>query len=109
MKISKIKSIEVLDSRARPTLCTSVYLDDGTIGQAMVPSGASTGQLEAHELRDKFCPSRPRQGRHVGVGCPPSLHFFPSRVFRHRMSREKVWGQLPSLGRHVGARNRLWG
>ena len=53
MKISKIKSIEVLDSRARPTLCTSVYLDDGSIGQAMVPSGASTGQLEAHELRDK--------------------------------------------------------
>ena len=53
MKISKIKSIEVLDSRARPTLCTSVYLDDGSIGQAMVPSGASTGQLEAYELRDK--------------------------------------------------------
>ena len=53
MKISKIKSIEVLDSRARPTLCTSVYLDDGSTGQAMVPSGASTGQLEAYELRDK--------------------------------------------------------
>ena len=52
MKISKIKSIEVLDSRARPTLCTRVYLNDGSIGQAMVPSGASTGQLEAHELRD---------------------------------------------------------
>lgn len=53
MKISKIKSIEVLDSRARPTVCTSVYLDDGSTGQAMVPSGASTGQLEAYELRDK--------------------------------------------------------
>ena len=53
MKISKIKSIEILDSRARPTICTSVYLDDGSIGQAMVPSGASTGQLEALELRDK--------------------------------------------------------
>ena len=53
MKISKIKSIEVLDSRARPTLCTRVYLNDGSIGQAMVPSGASTGQLEAYELRDK--------------------------------------------------------
>ena len=53
MKISKIKSIEILDSRARPTLCTTVYLDDGSTGQAMVPSGASTGQLEAYELRDK--------------------------------------------------------
>ena len=39
MKISKIKSAEILDSRARPTICTSVYLDDGSIGQAMVPSG----------------------------------------------------------------------
>ena len=62
MKISKIKSIEILDSRARPTLCTSVYLDDGSIGQAMVPSGASTGQLEAHELRDK------NNGRYGGLG-----------------------------------------
>ena len=53
MKITKIKSAEILDSRARPTICTSVYLDDGIIGQAMVPSGASTGQLEALELRDK--------------------------------------------------------
>ena len=53
MKISKIKSAEILDSRARPTICTSVYLDDGSIGQAMVPSGASTGQLEALEIRDK--------------------------------------------------------
>ena len=53
MIISKIKSIDILDSRARPTLCTTVYLDDGSTGQAMVPSGASTGQLEAYELRDK--------------------------------------------------------
>ncbi len=62
MKISKIKSIEVLDSRARPTLCTTVYLDDGSTGQAMVPSGASTGQLEAYELRDK------NHQRYCGLG-----------------------------------------
>ncbi|MAK16677.1 MAG: phosphopyruvate hydratase [Gammaproteobacteria bacterium] len=62
MKISKIKSIEILDSRARPTICTSVYLDDGSIGQAMVPSGASTGQLEALELRDK------NNARYGGLG-----------------------------------------
>jgi enolase len=62
MKISKIKSIEVLDSRARPTLCTTVYLDDGSTGQAMVPSGASTGQLEAYELRDK------NDQRYCGLG-----------------------------------------
>ena len=52
MKIKNIDSIEVLDSRGRPTLCTTVVLDDGCKGTAFVPSGASTGSLEAHELRD---------------------------------------------------------
>ena len=53
MNIAKISSFEVLDSRGRPTLCTKVILDDGSVGAALVPSGASTGKLEAHELRDK--------------------------------------------------------
>ena len=53
MKIAKITSFEVLDSRGRPTLCTKVILEDGSVGTAFVPSGASTGKLEAHELRDK--------------------------------------------------------
>ena len=52
MKIKNIDSIEVLDSRGRPTLCTTIVLDDGCKGTAFVPSGASTGSLEAHELRD---------------------------------------------------------
>ena len=52
MKIKNIDSIEVLDSRGRPTLCTTVVLNDGCKGTAFVPSGASTGSLEAHELRD---------------------------------------------------------
>ena len=52
MKIVKISSLEVLDSRGRPTLCTRVHLEDGNVGTALVPSGASTGKLEAHELRD---------------------------------------------------------
>ena len=53
MKIAKITSFEVLDSRGRPTLCTKVILEDGSVGTAFVPRGASTGKLEAHELRDK--------------------------------------------------------
>lgn len=53
MKIAKITSFEVLDSRGRPTLCTKVILEDGSVGTAFVPSGASTGKLEAYELRDK--------------------------------------------------------
>ena len=52
MKIIDVKGIEVLDSRGNPTVEVDVYLEDGTIGRAMVPSGASTGEREALELRD---------------------------------------------------------
>ena len=50
--ISEIKAIEVLDSRGNPTLEVEVYTDSGAYGRAMVPSGASTGEHEAIELRD---------------------------------------------------------
>ena len=52
MRIKDIKAREVLDSRGNPTVECDVVLDDGTMGSAMVPSGASTGQKEALELRD---------------------------------------------------------
>jgi len=52
VKISKIRALEILDSRGNPTLMTKVTLSDGTIGVAKVPSGASTGIHEALELRD---------------------------------------------------------
>ena len=52
MKIKSVKSLEVLDSRGKPTILTTVFLEDGSTGTAMVPSGASTGTLEAHELND---------------------------------------------------------
>ena len=52
MKIKSIKAIEILDSRSTPTLQTTVILEDGSIGSAAVPSGASTGKYEAVELRD---------------------------------------------------------
>ena len=51
-KIADISAIEILDSRGNPTLLTTVTLDDGSIGTASVPSGASTGSREALELRD---------------------------------------------------------
>ena len=50
--ISEIKAIEVLDSRGNPTIEVEVYTDSGAYGRAMVPSGASTGEHEAIELRD---------------------------------------------------------
>lgn len=50
--IEDIFAREILDSRGNPTIEVEVYTDDGSVGTASVPSGASTGQYEAHELRD---------------------------------------------------------
>jgi enolase len=50
--IDDIQAREILDSRGRPTVEAEVYLKSGAIGVAQVPSGASTGTNEAHELRD---------------------------------------------------------
>ena len=52
MKIRKIDALEVLDSRGNPTVEARVHLEDGTVAEARVPSGASTGEREAVELRD---------------------------------------------------------
>lgn len=52
VRIADIKAYEVLDSRGNPTVYTVVVLEDGTRGEAYVPSGASTGKHEALELRD---------------------------------------------------------
>lgn len=53
---------EILDSRGNPTVEVEVYLEDGTMGRAAVPSGASTGAFEAVELRDGD------KGRYLGKG-----------------------------------------
>ena len=52
MLIEELVAREILDSRGNPTVQVSVLLDDGSVGQAAVPSGASTGAYEAVELRD---------------------------------------------------------
>ena len=51
-KIAQIKAREIIDSRGNPTIEVDLYLSDGSLGRAAVPSGASTGSLEACELRD---------------------------------------------------------
>ena len=61
MLITKITAQEVLDSRGNPTVEGKVTLEDGTVGSAIVPSGASTGEREAVELRasqDRFSLSK---------------------------------------------------
>jgi enolase len=53
IKIKKIHAREILDSRGNPTIEVEVTSSNDTVGRASVPSGASTGAHEAHELRDK--------------------------------------------------------
>ena len=52
MKIQKVHAREILDSRGNPTVEVEVTLENGVMGRAAVPSGASTGENEALELRD---------------------------------------------------------
>ena len=53
LEIEKVLGREVLDSRGNPTVEAEVHLYDGTVGRGIAPSGASTGEFEALELRDK--------------------------------------------------------
>ena len=53
-QIKNIHARQIIDSRGTPTLEVDCLLDDGSFGRAAVPSGASTGQYEALELRDNF-------------------------------------------------------
>ena len=62
MQISEVKAREIIDSRGNRTVEVDVILDDGTLGRAAVPSGASTGVNEALELRDGD------KGRYLGKG-----------------------------------------
>ena len=52
MKIQKLEAMEILDSRGNPTVEVNLVLENGKKARAMVPSGASTGEREACELRD---------------------------------------------------------
>lgn len=63
MAIAAVHAREILDSRGNPTVEVDIQLEDGTIGRAAVPSGASTGAHEACELRDTD-----NKGRYLGKG-----------------------------------------
>src|SRR5436190_10201016 len=62
LAIEYIHGRQILDSRGNPTVEVDVILEDGTLGRAAVPSGASTGAHEAVELRDGD------KGRYMGKG-----------------------------------------
>ena len=52
LEIASVTGREILDSRGNPTVEAEVHLTDGTMGRGTAPSGASTGEFEALELRD---------------------------------------------------------
>ena len=72
-EILDVHAIEILDSRANPTLEVTITLKDGITGSAAVPSGASTGQYEAHELRDG-------DKRHLGNGVEQAVTNVNTRI-----------------------------
>ena len=77
LKITHIIGHEVLDSRGNPTVEVDVTLEDGTIGSAMVPSGASTGKHEAVELRDRD------KNRYLGRGVQTAVNNVNTLITDH--------------------------
>ena len=73
-KIKDIRAREILDSRGNPTIEADVLLESGTMGRAAVPSGASTGQNEALELRDGD------QSRYGGKGVLKAVENVNSKI-----------------------------
>jgi enolase len=73
-RVSKVHAREVLDSRGNPTVEVDVILDDGTVGSALVPSGASTGKFEALELRDND------SSRYMGKGVLKAVSIVNDRI-----------------------------
>ncbi len=73
-KIVDIKAREILDSRGNPTIEADVILESGIVGSAMVPSGASTGEREAIELRDGD------KSRYLGKGVLKAVEFVNTEI-----------------------------
>lgn len=74
-KIKKINARELLDSRGNPTIEVEVITESNIVGRAMVPSGASTGEYEAYELRDED------KGRYFGKGVLKAVENVKTVVF----------------------------
>ena len=94
-KICNVVGREILDSRGNPTVEVDVFLEDGTLGRASVPSGASTGIREAIELRDK-------EDRFGGKGVQKAV-FHVNHILREKLigmevsEQEKIDRMMISL------------
>ena len=113
MEIVKVVGREILDSRGNPTVEADVYLADGSMGRAAVPSGASTGEHEAVELRDGDKIALPRQGHAQGGRATSTSEIAPAllgmdaeRAGRRSIAQMIALDGTPNKGRW--APTRFW-
>ena len=86
MAITDVYAREILDSRGNPTVEVEIMTEDGSVGRAAVPSGASTGQYEAVELRDG-------QKRYHGKGVEQACHYV-NTILADAVIGENVYDQV---------------
>ena len=101
MPITDVYAREILDSRGNPTVEVEIMTEDGSVGRAAVPSGASTGQYEAAELRDG-------QKRYQGKGVEQTCHFV-NTILADAIIGENVYHQAAIdriLCREDGTKNK---
>lgn len=101
MPITDVYAREILDSRGNPTVEAEVMTEDGSVGRAAVPSGASTGQYEAVELRDG-------QERYLGKGVEQACHYV-NTVLADAIIGENIYNQAAIdriLCREDGTKNK---
>lgn len=84
LEITGVMAREILDSRGNPTLEVEVEVDGGIVGRAAVPSGASTGEHEAHELRDGDA------GRYLGKGVLKAVENVTEKIAPEILGRDAL-------------------
>ncbi len=89
--IKELKAREVLDSRGNPTVEADVVLDNGIVGRAIVPSGASTGEHEALELRDGD------KARYMGKGVLKAVANITGPIAQKVVGKEPVFMELDKV------------
>lgn len=82
--IQSVAALQILDSRGNPTVSVKVTLDDGSWGEASVPSGASTGEFEAIEIRDGEC------GKYRGKGVLKAVANVENEISRLLIGKDAV-------------------
>ena len=91
--VANLSALEILDSRGRPTVAVTIELGDGTIARAGVPSGASTGSLEAVERRDGD------KGRYEGKGVLGAVGAVQTEIAD--LLRGRSWSSLAEVDQAV--------